>query len=108
MVGMSAARNPEIVGQAIHIFGHTGGVTELPPTPGILDWDFPRGVASAALMVKCAAEHGVSRDDMIEEARRFGPPVIDVLVANGMFDEIVRSTHADFFASPQVAAILAD
>ena len=61
-----------------------------------------------ATLADLLADIGVSRDDMIEEARRFGPPVIDVLVANGMFDEIVRSTHADFFASPQVAAILAD
>lgn len=43
-------------------------MTELPPTPGILDWDFPRGVASAALMVKFAGEHGVGRDDMLRDS----------------------------------------
>jgi hypothetical protein len=49
---------------------------------------------------------GVGRDDMAEEAYRFAPPILDLLVENGMFDAIVRRLHVDFFASDRVQRIL--
>lgn len=50
---------------------------------------------------------GVGPNDMAEEARRYAPPIIDLLVRNGQFDAIVRRLHAGFFESDRVQQILA-
>lgn len=50
---------------------------------------------------------GVGRDDILEEANRFAPPVLELVLANGMFEDAVRRTHTDFFNSPAVQQILA-
>ncbi len=36
--------------------------------PGILDWDFPRSIASVALLVRYAEEHGVGREEMLRDS----------------------------------------
>jgi len=52
-------------------------------------------------------EVGIGREDMVEEALRFGPPVIEVLRRHGMLAELVRRRLEPFFFSEQVRAILA-
>lgn len=49
---------------------------------------------------------GVGRDDMLEEANRFAPPILDLLANNGMLNAIVRRLHEDFFDSERVQTIL--
>ncbi|MBJ8344154.1 AraC family transcriptional regulator [Antrihabitans sp. YC2-6] len=40
----------------------------LVPAPGVLDWDFPRSIASIALLTAFAAERGVSADAMLRNS----------------------------------------
>jgi hypothetical protein len=51
-------------------------------------------------------EMGVYRDDLVEEALRFGPPVIDVLRENGMLAATFRRRLEPFFFSDEVLAAL--
>ncbi|MBB3039539.1 hypothetical protein [Hoyosella altamirensis] len=47
-------------------------------------------------------EVGVSREDMIEEALRFAPPIIGVISENGMLENFVRRQFEPFVNSEQV------
>lgn len=51
-------------------------------------------------------EFGLDREDLIEEAMRFAPPVIEALHSAGLLDAFVRRQLEGFYASPEVAAIL--
>lgn len=55
-------------------------------------------------------ELGVGRADLVEEAMRFGPPVITRLDADGLVEDALRRRLAPFYASPEflAAARLAD
>ncbi len=52
------------------------------------------------------AEMGVGREDLVEEALRFGPPVIAVLAENGMLAAFLRRRLEPFFFSEAVLALL--
>jgi hypothetical protein len=52
------------------------------------------------------AEIGVGREVMVEEALRFGPPVIAVLRENGMLASYLRRRLEPFFFSEEVLALL--
>ena len=51
-------------------------------------------------------EAGVTRDDLVDELRRFLPPVIEAARGTGRLDELVRARLAPFYASKPVRAIL--
>lgn len=51
-------------------------------------------------------EVGIDEDIMMQQAMRFGPPVIRVLHERGMLEALFRRQLAEFYASPEVAAIL--
>jgi hypothetical protein len=51
-------------------------------------------------------EFGIQREDLLEEAMRFGPPVIDVLSENGMLAAFLRRRLEPFFLSDEVLALL--
>ena len=51
-------------------------------------------------------EFGISRADLSEEARRFGPPIIAVLRENGMLAAFLRRRLEPFFASAEARALL--
>jgi hypothetical protein len=52
-------------------------------------------------------EVGIDHEIMVEQAMRFGPPVIAVLYRRGMLETLLRRQLEGFYASPEVAAILA-
>jgi hypothetical protein len=52
-------------------------------------------------------EVGIHLEIMVEQAMRFGPPVIAVLHERGMLEALLRRQLEGFYASPEVAAILA-
>lgn len=52
-------------------------------------------------------EFGLTREDLVEEAVRFGPRVLDALAANGALERVVRERLADFYRSDAAAALLA-
>ncbi|HEX5359692.1 MAG TPA: hypothetical protein VFW49_01105 [Fluviicoccus sp.] len=52
-------------------------------------------------------EVGIDHEIMVQQAMRFGPPVIAVLHERGMLEALFRRQLEGFFASPEVAAILA-
>ncbi|QKT07368.1 hypothetical protein HUN08_09315 [Gordonia sp. X0973] len=51
-------------------------------------------------------ELGVFRDDLIEEAMRFGPPVLERLHERGFLDALVRRRFASFYESEEFRAAL--
>jgi hypothetical protein len=51
-------------------------------------------------------EFGVRREDIVEEALRFAPPVIEVLRENGMLAAFLRRRLEPFFRSDAVAMLL--
>jgi hypothetical protein len=51
-------------------------------------------------------EMGVQRKDLVEEAMRFGPPVIEVVKGNGMLAALLRRRLEPFFFSDEVLEIL--
>lgn len=53
------------------------------------------------------ADLGIHREDLIEEALRFGPPVIERLHAAGFLEASVRRRLAPFYDSPEFRAALA-
>lgn len=53
-------------------------------------------------------ELGVGREDMIEEALRFGPPVIAVLDERGVLEALLRRRLTPFFESEEYRAAVAD
>lgn len=59
-----------------------------------------------ATLAELLADIGVGRADMVEEATRFAPPILEVVLGNGMLENWIRRTHADFFASEAVRRIL--
>lgn len=52
-------------------------------------------------------ELGIARTDLVEEAMRFGPPVITQLDSDGIVESALRRRLAPFYASDEFAAILA-
>jgi hypothetical protein len=53
-------------------------------------------------------EFGISRADLIEEANRFAPPIIDLLRENGMLSAFLRRRLEPFFRSEAARALLGD
>ncbi len=53
------------------------------------------------------SEMGVGREDMIEEALRFGPPVIEMMDERGLLEDLLRRRLAPFYASPEFRAAAA-
>lgn len=53
------------------------------------------------------AEMGVGREDMIEEALRFGPPVIAVFDERGVIEDLLRRRLAPFYESEEYRAAVA-
>lgn len=51
-------------------------------------------------------EWGLGRDDLIEEALRFGPPVIETLAEAGVLEQLVRRRLASFYESAEARALL--
>ena len=51
-------------------------------------------------------EVGIDEEIMVEQALRFGPPVIAALHQRGMLEALFRRQLQGFYASPEVAAIL--
>ena len=54
------------------------------------------------------AEFGLSRDDLAEEAVRFGPPALAALTETGELSAFVRRQLARFYDSPEAQAALSD
>ncbi|SDL11331.1 hypothetical protein SAMN05428985_109211 [Nocardioides sp. YR527] len=52
-------------------------------------------------------EWGLGRDDLVEEALRFGPPVIEALAEAGVLEQLVRRRLSSFYDSPEARALLA-
>lgn len=52
-------------------------------------------------------EFGLGRDDLVEEALRFGPPVIEALAETGLLDALVRRHLEAFYLSPEAQELLA-
>jgi hypothetical protein len=52
------------------------------------------------------AEFGIEREDLVEEALRFAPPVIQVLSENGMLAAFLRRRLEPFYLSDTVLALL--
>ncbi|WP_149361896.1 hypothetical protein [Lolliginicoccus suaedae] len=63
---------------------------------------------SAVTLAELLDEVGVSRDDMIEEALRFAPPILELTAANGMLTSIVQRLFGPFAHSDEVQALLLD
>ncbi|MFH5210321.1 hypothetical protein ACHIPZ_19230 [Antrihabitans sp. NCIMB 15449] len=51
---------------------------------------------------------GLSRDDLIAEAARFAPPIIDALIANGVLADQLRQRLEPFFSSDAAIAIVTE
>jgi hypothetical protein len=51
-------------------------------------------------------ELGISRDDVLDDALRFVPPLIEAAKQTGRLDALIRARLEPFFASKQVLAIL--
>ncbi|MFJ9391070.1 hypothetical protein ACIRON_19765 [Nocardioides sp. NPDC101246] len=51
-------------------------------------------------------EWGLGRDDLVEEALRFGPPVIEALAEAGVLEQLVRRRLSSFYDSPEARALL--
>jgi len=52
-------------------------------------------------------EWGLDRDDLIEEALRFGPRVIEAMAEAGVLEELLRRRLASFYTSAEARALLA-
>lgn len=59
-------------------------------------------------LAELLAELGIGREDMIEEALRFGPSVLGTLDERGYLDTVVRRRLAPFYASDAFRAAVAD
>lgn len=57
-------------------------------------------------LVDLIADLGIERDDLVEEAMRFGPPIIAHLNERGILDRILRRQFAPFYHSPEFRAAL--
>lgn len=53
-------------------------------------------------------EVGLTRDDLLDDALRFGPPVARVLREHGMLESWLRRQLEPFFGKPETLAILED
>lgn len=51
-------------------------------------------------------EWGLGRDDLVEEALRFGPPVIEALAEAGVLEQLVRRRLSSFYESAEARALL--
>ncbi|TWS20833.1 hypothetical protein FK529_05820 [Tsukamurella asaccharolytica] len=61
-----------------------------------------------ASLYELLAELGVGREDMIEEALRFGPPVIATLDERGVIEDLLRRRLTPFFESAEYRAAIGD
>nr|WP_225443688.1 hypothetical protein [Lolliginicoccus lacisalsi] len=61
---------------------------------------------SPVTLAELLDEVGVSRDDMIEEALRFAPPILELTATNGMLTSIVERLFGPFAHSDEVQALL--
>lgn len=61
---------------------------------------------SASTLAELLEEVGVHRADMIEEAMRFAPPILELTASNGMLDSIVGRLFGPFAHSDEVQALL--
>ncbi|MCA0155524.1 hypothetical protein LB823_04870 [Tsukamurella sp. M9C] len=59
-----------------------------------------------ASLYELLAELGVGREDMIEEALRFGPPVIATLDERGVIEDLLRRRLTPFFESEEYRAAI--
>lgn len=88
---VTTARNHDVVGgivdDCIAVFFERYGTTDL-----------------ATLL----AELGLTRDVLVEELRRFAPPVMQAAMDNGRLAAFVRARLEPFFAAPSTLALLAD
>jgi hypothetical protein len=50
---------------------------------------------------------GISRDDVVEDIRRFAPTVLDAARQEGVLEKLIRARLEPFFHSPAVEALLA-
>ncbi|TQL70202.1 hypothetical protein FB381_4131 [Nocardioides albertanoniae] len=57
-------------------------------------------------LVALLEEWGLGRDDLVEEALRFGPPVIEALAEAGVLERLVRRRLSSFYDSPEARALL--
>lgn len=62
------------------------------------------GTESLATLV---VDLGLDRDEVLAHAGRLVPPLLDRALASGEVERVLRARLAPFFASPEVAAILA-
>jgi hypothetical protein len=53
-------------------------------------------------------EFGISRADLVEEAQRFAPPIIELLRERGVIEAFLRRRLAPFYASAEAQALLAE
>ncbi len=51
-------------------------------------------------------EFGISRADLVEEAQRFAPPILELLRERGMLSAFLRRRLAPFFSDPATLALL--
>ncbi len=51
-------------------------------------------------------EWGLGRDDLVEEALRFGPPVIEALAEAGVLEQLLRRRLSSFYDSAEARALL--
>lgn len=65
MLWASRATPTEITGQEIEVSGHNWPVANDVIPPGVSNWDFPRSVASVALMAGYAVERGVAESAIL-------------------------------------------
>jgi hypothetical protein len=49
---------------------------------------------------------GLGAADLVEEAVRFAPPVIDALVETGLLEELIRRRLASFYLSDDARALI--
>ncbi|WP_229675799.1 hypothetical protein [Hoyosella rhizosphaerae] len=61
---------------------------------------------SDATLAEILDEVGVTRDDMIEEALRFAPRVLEVTIDNGMLRNLIERHFAPFLEQDEVARLL--
>jgi hypothetical protein len=55
---------------------------------------------------KLLEEFGLGAADLVEEAMRFAPPVIEALVETGLLEELIRRRLASFYLSDEARALI--
>tara|TARA_R110001606_G_scaffold261206_11_gene409384 strand:- start:149 stop:1129 length:981 start_codon:yes stop_codon:yes gene_type:complete len=57
-------------------------------------------------LVEMIDEVGIQRDDLLDDARRFAPPVVELLRERGLLDAWLRRHLEPFFFKPETLALL--